>query len=300
VISTQRLDDLVARPRESLDVELKPWLDLRDEGDRANLAHALLAVANHGGGFVVLGFAEHDGKWTAAPGEPEGADRYCQDTVNEIVKKYADPAFHCEAHHVYGGHTVARMVIVVPGEHRVPVRARAAGPDNRHVKLNTYYIRRPGPESAPVQTAAEWERLIQRCVRAAKDELVDMLRAAMFGAPTASAPTTSERLTEWIGSSKSRLDALVKKHLSDEEPGRYARGVWTFSYALEEPVDLTLPALMDMMRRAHAPVTGWPAFLVMTNDALAQNGPSSLGHRVPPIRCFMRTDPCASQPHCSA
>src|SRR5258708_16639867 len=96
MISPQRLDDLVTHPRESLEVELKPWLDLSDENQRANLAQAILALANHGGGFVVLGFTEVDGHWTPAPGGPPDASVYCQDTVNEIVKRYADPPFHCE------------------------------------------------------------------------------------------------------------------------------------------------------------------------------------------------------------
>jgi len=157
----------------------------------------------------------------------------------------------------------------VPGEHRVPIRAKAGGPDNRHIKKDVYYIRRPGPESAPPQSAGEWNALIQRCVRAAKNELADLIRAAIVGVPSAVAPTASARLAEWAESSEARLKVLVARHLDGEEPGRYDRGVWTFSYAFEEPFDLSLRDLMDAMRRAHAPVTGWPAFLVMTKDSLA-------------------------------
>ena len=48
----------IANPAEDLDAEYKGWLDLRKEPDRANLAKAVIALANHGGGVVVLGFEE--------------------------------------------------------------------------------------------------------------------------------------------------------------------------------------------------------------------------------------------------
>jgi len=165
--SVERLEDLVDNPRESLDVELKPWLDLRDEFDRASLAHALLALVNHGGGFAVLGFTANGGHWVRAPGKPPDDAKYSPDTVNEIVKKYADPQFHCEVHRITRGEGATHLVIAVPRRQKVPVRARASGPGNKHVKKDAYYIRRPGPESAPPQSPAEWDALIRRCVQAA-------------------------------------------------------------------------------------------------------------------------------------
>ena len=48
----------IVNPAEDLDAEYKSWLDLRMESDRANLARAVIALANHGGGVIVLGFEE--------------------------------------------------------------------------------------------------------------------------------------------------------------------------------------------------------------------------------------------------
>lgn len=50
-----RLADLLVDVREDLDFEVKNWLNLRDSNDQATFAKAVLALANHGGGFVVLG-----------------------------------------------------------------------------------------------------------------------------------------------------------------------------------------------------------------------------------------------------
>jgi hypothetical protein len=45
----RRLQDILAYPREDLGTELKSWLDLSNESNTANLAQAMLALANYGG-----------------------------------------------------------------------------------------------------------------------------------------------------------------------------------------------------------------------------------------------------------
>jgi predicted HTH transcriptional regulator len=59
----RQLQALVAYPREDLDRELKGWLDLNDGEHAASLMKAVLALANHGGGFVLIGFTEQQGTW---------------------------------------------------------------------------------------------------------------------------------------------------------------------------------------------------------------------------------------------
>lgn len=155
-----RLRELLVYLHEDLDVELKGWLDLSSEADKANLAQAILAIANHGGGFVVLGAEESSQGWTACS-EPPNKQVYTQDLINGIVKSYADPPFHCELHFV--SHPAWRVpvpIIVVPGGHKVPIRSRRDGPNRLHVRENTYYIRGGGPESRPIRSGGEWDSLL--------------------------------------------------------------------------------------------------------------------------------------------
>lgn len=162
----RRLQGLLIYPREDLDVELKGWLDLSSEDNKANLAQAILALANHnGGGHVLLGLIKSDGAWIPDTSRPSNLNNYTQDLINGIVEKYADPPFHCEVYHVAdrpGGDVFP--IVVVPGNHRVPIRAKRDGPGSKHVHQNAYYIRRPGPKSEPIQTAQEWDDLINRCL----------------------------------------------------------------------------------------------------------------------------------------
>lgn len=46
------LTDLVDYPRETLDIELKDWIDLGDKVAQAKLARHIAALANHGGAAI--------------------------------------------------------------------------------------------------------------------------------------------------------------------------------------------------------------------------------------------------------
>ena len=52
------LNDLIEIPRETLEIELKKWLDLSEPVVRANIARHLAALANYGGGYLVFGFED--------------------------------------------------------------------------------------------------------------------------------------------------------------------------------------------------------------------------------------------------
>lgn len=136
-ISRERLNDLLVDPREDLDCEVKNWLDLQGSNDdKATFAKAALALTNHGGGFIVLGQVETDGGVVEAEGRPATLDGYSQDLVNGIVQNYCDPPFHCAVHIVANPVGAVFPIVIIPGGHRVPVRARRAGPNGNTVQNN--------------------------------------------------------------------------------------------------------------------------------------------------------------------
>jgi predicted HTH transcriptional regulator len=69
--TARRLADLLVDPHETLDVELKEWLDITGNNDhKATLAKALIALANHSGGFVIFGFSETERGVVVASNRP--------------------------------------------------------------------------------------------------------------------------------------------------------------------------------------------------------------------------------------
>lgn len=266
----RRLRELVALPREELTIELKGWLDVSSEADRANIAQAILALANSGGGYILVGFSEVEGHWAPAPGAPLKLDAYSQDAINQIVQRYADPPFQCALHHVPDPAGLqCYPIIVVPGNHRVPIRAKSDDPARKHVRLNRYYIRRPGPSSDEPRSAHEWDDLIRRCMLAARDDLLMAFRQIMDASATAPTQNEAETLREWERVCRQRWQHLVKTALANEQPSRYEHGVWSVSYSLiGSPKKPDLPQFLSILAQVSGHETGWPPWWVPTRDEI--------------------------------
>ena len=161
------LDGLVLRPEETLEVEYKDWLDLSTKPHKAKLAKELIALANHGGGHVVLGFNDA----TMAPTtRPAQCPSITADTINGIVAAYADPPFHCRVAEVR-----RHVIISVPAGAKVPIRSKK-GSEHDEILADRYYIRRPGPNSEPPRSGLEWDELLRRCIANRDKELEIMVR----------------------------------------------------------------------------------------------------------------------------
>lgn len=262
--SLRRLQDLLTRAHEELDTELKAWLDLSTEEHKANLAQAILALANHGGGFILIGFTKKNGSWEPDEPRPPSLDGYTQDCVNDIVQRYADPSFHCTVNHVaHPENGLLHPVVMVPGPHKVPIRAKRDGPNLLHVHQNLYYIRRPGPKSEPPQTGREWDELINRCMMAARDDLLERFPAI---------PAKEDEvkvLNDWIDQSVSRFSSLVKEQLTDEKPSRYSKGTWYVAYAIKgitSPIGLS--EFLEVLNNVRGHETGWPPWWVPSRNEI--------------------------------
>src|SRR4051794_14346894 len=96
--TTAELQTLLQFPTEKLTVEYKSWLDLSDNPGKATLAKAAIALANEGGGVIVLGMREdtRQGGALGSQSRPQSIPRYNQDDINAAINRYADPKFHCE------------------------------------------------------------------------------------------------------------------------------------------------------------------------------------------------------------
>jgi hypothetical protein len=263
-----RLSDLLISPMESLELELKGWLDLRENADdKANFAKAALALANHGGGYIIIGLDERDDGAVEAPHRPENLGEYRQDLLNGIIQSYADPPFHVSSRLVtapsgpLAGFTFP--IVSIPGGHHVPVRAKRSGPNGQKVENNAIYIRKAGPKSEIPLTSVEWDQLLSRCMSNRRDELLDQIRGVISGAVSYSeASSEVTELEEWA-------DACLKKwhSLSDTLPvnaaSRCPRGYYWVAYRINGDLKSFPPAeFPEVLRRSVVRYTGWPPFWV--------------------------------------
>lgn len=181
-------------PNEDLEVEFKRSLPLNDSIGKAKLAKEICALANHGGGWIVLG-REDDGSYPAAlPEELAGVD---QDQINQIAAAYLQPSPHCTVSTQQPDGTDFRVpVIWVPACGTSPVCGKKNGPDDdrgrtQGIAKGVHYIRKAGPVSAPIESPDEWQDVIRRCVLSDKTSLLGAL-STMIEQPRP-APETDEQ-----------------------------------------------------------------------------------------------------------
>lgn len=293
------LQDLLRSPREDLDIELKQWMDPGDKVVQAKLAKELLALRNHGGGYLLIGFKDEHPP-VADPDRPANLYGFSTDFFNNVIKKYAEPPFHCMSHvveHPVTGESYP--VVVVPGGAKVPVRCKADSPDGgKSAKIDTYYIRRPGPESSAPQSGAEWDALLERCLLNRREELMatisGLLGAGRTGPGVTPAPAAHPfaELRAFRDAAILRLEELQTTQLPEGDPARFEHGRYILSaHIVGDLKPLTpkelLAALSGLKR-----YTGWPPLYVFTRPDLE---PYPLGEDL--IECWLARDDARDTAH---
>jgi predicted HTH transcriptional regulator len=212
----RELRSLLDYPAESAGTEIKDWLDLTSRVERANVARELIALANHGGGNLLFGFAETSGGWESSGECTYDLARYSQDEINNVLKAHAEPVFECSTYHLDSTAGTRHVIVVVPGGHRTPIRSRGAPAGSRLVD-HCYYIRRQGPASAPPDSGADWQELIERCMENNRERQLEGFRRVLEVLRTE--PTLAQEVTDlasgqadpllrWAQESMARLDQL--------------------------------------------------------------------------------------------
>jgi hypothetical protein len=264
-----QLEALVASPREDLGVEIKSWLDLANKNDCATLAKSIIALANHGGGFIILGMRETEaGKFEEAPGRPVALAGFRQDIVAGVAAAYAEPSIQVGVYQVDGG-TGVYPVVQVPGGHRTPIQAKKGSPDQKTLLVGRVYIRRPKPESAEPSTAAEWRELIDRCIRAARDDLLDAIRGILEGREKHSLPPPSEEalLAAWADDGLDRW--IARAPISPTMVKLLPPGFYRVAYKLVgQSIPIDAHELIEAIKSATTRHTGWPPFWVPTRGEI--------------------------------
>lgn len=273
-VTPERLADLLVDPHESLDFEVKNWLDIQNNNDdKATVAKAILALSNHGGGFIALGLTETDQGIVEADDRPDNLEGYSQDLINGIVQNYCDPSFHCEVHVVTNPDGALFPVIVVPGSHRVPVRARRAGPNGNIVQNHAIYLRKPGPRSETPQSSQDWDELLARCLNNRRDELFDQIRGLITGAvpqvaQEADQPDEYARLDAWIDECYERWQTLINE-LPEHYNARLPHGYFNFAYEIiGQHRHIPVAQLPETLRDSVVRHSGWPPFWYPTREGI--------------------------------
>lgn len=271
----ENLDQLVDVSSESLDVELKGWIDVENDLlTRAKMAKEIIALANHGGGYILIGFSETD-DGVVAQEKPNNYSVNLSDSVNAIVEKYIEPSFHCDVQSIPKNGTYY-PVIIVPGGHCVPVRAKKSGPHGKGIQQNGYYIRRPGPNSQAPLSGKEWDELIRRCVKNSREDLLDSIRHILeSGSINMNLVDGGLPFIQEMGKPKSWLEESMRRwearcsHLPKGDPSRMPLGHYIVACQMEGVNLLNSANILEKkLREGKLHLTGWSPFWVPTSPGI--------------------------------
>ena len=252
-IEVSRLIGLLIELRETLDVEHKGWLCLSEKPAKAKLAKAAIALANSGGGLIVLGTTEdneNDKQLTSLP-RPSEMGRYDVNEINAAITRYAEPQFHCDLRFAVHPDThVEHAFVIVPGDIAVPVMAtRDCVDENGKVilKQRRCYIRKAGPKSEEPHTSEDWRRLFEKCIDADRDR---MLRAYRMIAESGISigkqePSIEEKLMQFRNESLDRWSALVSE-TDEDDTARLDHGYFAVTFSLQ---GVSLPDTLGALGR---------------------------------------------------
>jgi hypothetical protein len=263
--TTAELVQLLALPTETLTVEHKGWLDLSLNPHKAILAKAAIALANEGGGIIVLGTREDTTQGGALGSLPRPAEisRYSLDDINNAIRRFADPEFHCELSFAEHPDTqVEHAFVIVPGGMTVPVMS-GRGSDGE-IQAHRCYVRKPGPRSEEPYTAEEWRGVFERCLQARRESMLDAIRVIVqgHGDTVQIPPTARAKLLEFIAASQARWQSLIAP-LPTDDPARMPHGHYEIAFSIlgMEPA----PSLKELLRRmeeaSRIKLTGWTPFV---------------------------------------
>lgn len=264
--TSQELETLFGLQDETLSTEFKAWLDLATPHGRATIAKSTIAMANHGGGTIIMGMG---GKPATSTKRPDEFARYTADAVNAAVNRYADPKISCEVlhlNHPATGHEHA--LILVSGGTSVPVMSVKELPGT--IAQQRCYIRKPGPKSEEPYTAEEWRGLLNRCVQNGRDNLLDSIRTIFYGLQPATEQPVVNKLRDFSDQALARWEVLTKP-LSPTEPARMPLGSYELGFEIEHvrPQE-TVQQLYRLFEDAHQiKHTGWSQFVVLNRQPIA-------------------------------
>jgi Schlafen, AlbA_2 len=285
----QELQELIAnRPRESLGLELKQWIDPSRPDGKAKIARGCIALRNNDGGRFVIGIKD-DGTPDVGKAPPDVQASFHPDVIQGIVAKYSSDIFAVAVTFVeVSGQDYP--VITVPAGVRTPVAAKAdlKGDDGKLlVRDHTVYVRSLTSNNTVSSSEArrgDWESLTRICFNNREADIGAFVRrhlaalnfeslAALVPAFSSmlSRPTNRERIVEELNRGRGRFDSACRQRkLSVPEIG-YRESVIVVDGNFPEQIPNA--EFRDRLLRNAPSHTGWPPWVDLSPGSHSPDQP---------------------------
>jgi hypothetical protein len=273
----QTIRNLIERPSESLSVEVKRWINPDDIEGPGKIVRAVLALRNHGGGYLVIGFDNDTFQPDTENIPPDVRASFHIDKIQGLVTKYASDPFEIAVEFGERGGQLYPVVIVPPGV-KTPVAAKADLLLNNKKLIGTddVYVRSLRANNTPSTTKASWKdwptitevcfdnreadigRFLRRHLIGVTPETLNTLAAAMT-ATSERKVSSDEVLRGYLRESEQRYQAVVSERGLSLPP----HGTWEVALVFlgEIPTHRATAHFLNLLAASNPGYTGWPIWL---------------------------------------
>jgi hypothetical protein len=268
---------LVERPGESLSVEIKRWIDPDQDDGKAMIVRAALALRNHGGGYLVIGF---DNKTLEPDKNNIPSDvrvLFHIDKIQRLVSRFASETFEVTVEFPERDGQLYPVIVVPPGV-KTPVAAKSdlrVG-DRTLISNDSVYIRSLRANNTPSTTRAtwkDWPNIVEVCFDNREADVGRFLRrhlgsltpgvmqgfVALVSQGLEPKATTEQLLQKYLQESEERFQAVVR----EREVQLPEHGVWEVALLLigQVPLHSANHEFLNLLNASNPRYHGWPIWV---------------------------------------
>jgi hypothetical protein len=276
IIDRARVREFLSQPSESLNVEIKRWIDPDQDAGVATIVKAVFALRNRNGGFFVLGF---DNETL----EPDDANRpidphksFHIDKVQGIISRFASEPFEINVvlEQVKGKEHV---IIIVPEGVTTPVsiKRNLISAERTLLALGDVYFRTLNANGTPSTARArpeDWQTIVDICFDNREADIGRFLRRHLAGQGAEAIAAALTQATEGRdpsvhpalqllkeGEHRYRA-ALAKRKFNKDEERVVEAATWSVALVCVPPRKeaITDQQFLNTIGSSNPNYTGWP------------------------------------------
>lgn len=277
-IDSSRIQELIKRPGESLSVELKRWIDPDSLDGIAKIVKTALALRNHGGGYLIIGF---DNKTLNPDTEnvPKNVrEKFHIDKIQGLVSRFASEPFEVIVEFPKK-EKQEYPVIIIPPDIKTPVASKSELVDKKGhklIKVDKVYVRSLRANNTPSTTEAtwkDWSKIVEVCFDNREADIGRFLRrhlgglspeivrefASAISQKTEPEPTLEDLLRRYLQESEERYESVIlERNLKLPEHGAWEVALLFIGGVPPHSANRDFLNLLDSNNPAY---TGWPVWL---------------------------------------
>ena len=296
-IDKNHIKELLQQPSEGLQVELKSWLDPRNQNHVATLVKAIFAIRNRNGGLIIIGYDDATQLPDIYDLDESVESLYHIDNIQGLVSRYAYVSFEIAVPLIeHGGQR--HPVIVVPDGVRVPVivkRDLVGNNDNKLLQRGNVYFRTlqsNGTPSSSRLSPGDYSDLLDICFENREADIGRFFRRHLSGIDNHFVEALlGVGSTDPVQQSRDRAFALIEEGTDCAEVAAQEFGATAALEEVQEYLTMRVGLVLDPPKPDELPTeeflnrvfasnpqyTGWPIWLDSRAAANEAHRPYVLG-----------------------